>query len=124
MTRIALPSYHGATSSQGHNQDGVGEETGFYTDSEGQASHEVERYMEGDTALMRYKEVKAKTPVRTPDNSPARYRIIRVKTPTGYEKQLIPPVERDELNTEESVRSTPLKIKRHSKPPTIKGPMG
>jgi hypothetical protein len=90
-------------------------------------THKAELYMPGDmvhmhyekvraktpvcmldnSSLMRYEKVRAKSPVRTLDNSSAHYQVRGVRTPTGYQKELIPPLVRDELNKEESVHSTP-----------------
>lgn len=77
--------------------------------------------MAGNTEMVRYRMVE-KAPMRTSGNSPTDYQVQGVRIPTGYGKQLIPPLVREEL--EESTQSSPSKIKHHQKPPSIKGPPG
>jgi hypothetical protein len=45
-----------------------------------------------------------------------KYKIIGHKTPRGYEKQLIPQLDRDDLEPDESIFSTPTSGMRHRKP--------
>jgi hypothetical protein len=51
-----------------------------------------------------------------------KYKIIGRKTPRGYEKQLIPQLDRDELEHDKSIFSTPTSGMRHHHPPPIRGP--
>jgi hypothetical protein len=53
-----------------------------------------------------------------------KYKIIRRKTPCGYDKQLIPRLDRDDLEPDESIVPTPTSEMRHRKPPAICGPPG
>jgi FtsZ-binding cell division protein ZapB len=53
-----------------------------------------------------------------------KYKIIGCKTPHGYDKQLIPRLDRDDLEPDESIFSTPTSGMRHRKPPAIRGPPG
>jgi hypothetical protein len=51
-----------------------------------------------------------------------KYSIIGRKTPRGYEKQLIPRLDRDDLEPDESIFSTHTSGMSHHKPPPIRGP--
>jgi hypothetical protein len=53
-----------------------------------------------------------------------KYKIIGRKTPRGYEKQLIPLLDRDDLEPDESIFSTPTNGMCHRKRPPIRGPPG
>jgi hypothetical protein len=53
-----------------------------------------------------------------------KYKIIRHRTPRGYEKQLIPRFDRDDLEPDESIFPTPTSGMRHRKPPPICGHLG
>jgi hypothetical protein len=53
-----------------------------------------------------------------------KYKIIGSKTLRGYEKQLIPRLDRNDLDPDESIFSTPTSGMRHRKPPPIYGPPG
>jgi hypothetical protein len=51
-----------------------------------------------------------------------KFKIIGRNTPCGYEKQLIHRLDRDDLESDESIFSTPTSGMRHSKTPPICGP--
>jgi hypothetical protein len=53
-----------------------------------------------------------------------KYKIVGRKTPLGYEKQLVPRLDRDDLEPDESIFSTPTSGMHHRKPPPIRGPPG
>jgi hypothetical protein len=51
-----------------------------------------------------------------------KFKIIGRNTPCGYEKQLIRRLDRDDLESDEPIFSTPTSGMHHSKPPPICGP--
>jgi hypothetical protein len=53
-----------------------------------------------------------------------KYKIVGRKTPCEYEKQLTPRLDRDDLELDESIFSTPTSGMHHRKPPPICGPLG